>query len=374
MDGPQTLADHSLAPPEESRALTGLRGLGALLVMSHHFYLHIQVNLRLPWLGSLLQNGFMGVDLFFVLSGFVMAMVYGGWFVGSSPGRARLVMVFLIRRVARLWPLHAAILAIVLALGVLSGASAHSVNQVGANFAMIQAWGVTAAINPPAWSISAEFLAYLMFPFIAAPVLRSRFGPALSTLAVALLLSACIALAPPLGPARRGLLDLYQNYSVLPCLRCLAGFITGMLAWRAGQLGRVRQWCRTSWAGPLALALFLATLMSGEGGMAGYVLLPVVVLGMHYGTGAVCRAFATGVVHRLGVLSYAIYLIHYALLEDFPLSWAPLWAALAWYLVVTLGLAIIAHAAIEVPGRWLIRRTWENLAARLLPSRQVASR
>ena len=384
MDDPHPpLAGAGPAPPEESRALTGLRGLGALLVMLHHFYLYHHVQTRAPALGGLLQNGFMGVDLFFVLSGFVMSMVYGGWFVGSSPrlgrlglgrpGRGRLWPVFLVRRIARLWPLHAAVLAILLAVGGVFGTSAGSVRLVEANFAMIQSWGMTASINPPSWSVSTELLAYLVFPLVAETILRSRFGPALGLLCVASMLTVCIIFAPPLGPARRGLLDVYQNYSLLPSLRCLAGFVIGMLAWRAGRLPGVQRWSRTGWTGPAALALFLAALMSEQGGVLGYALLPLIVLGMHYGTGAVCRAFATGPIHRLGVLSYAIYLIHYALLEGFPLGWAPLWAALAMYLVVTFGLAILAHAMIEVPGRLLLRRAGEFLVGRLLRPGRVIS-
>ena len=74
----------------ESRALTGLRGLAALLVAAHHASLHFTGGGTLPVVSGLLRRGYLGVDLFFVLSGFVMSMVYGTWFArargGPSPG------------------------------------------------------------------------------------------------------------------------------------------------------------------------------------------------------------------------------------------------------------------------------------------------
>ena len=61
----------------------------------------------------------MGVDLFFVLSGFVLSMAYGTWF----DGHRRVVVVdylrFMARRFARLWPLHATVLLLIVA-GVLA--------------------------------------------------------------------------------------------------------------------------------------------------------------------------------------------------------------------------------------------------------------
>ncbi len=352
---------------DESRPLTGLRGLGALMVMAHHVFLHLDIHLHLPALEGLLWRAFMGVDLFFVLSGFVMSMVYGHWFDGSAHGGVRLVPLFLVRRVARLWPLHAAAVAVLIGLGLLGLETLPSPRQVVANLGLIQAWGVSAAINPPSWSVSVEFLAYLCFPLLAVPLLRWRSGLALGALCVAGLLAVCLHAAPALGLTRRGLLDIYYNYSLLPDLRCLAGFVMGMMAWRAGCNPRLQRWAALPWTGPLALALFLALLLARTDGLLAYVLLPPIVLGMHYGSGPVVRLFATGPLYRVGVLSYAVYLIHYVLLWSFPMGWGPLWTVLGAYVLVTVALASVAHWAIEVPGRRLLRRLGEGVLAMLPP-------
>ena len=347
----------------ESRALTGLRGVGALLVMCHHFYLHLQLDVHLPPMEGLLRRGYMGVDLFFVLSGFVLAMVYGPWFDGSNPGGLRLAPVFLVRRVARLWPLHAAMLLVVVLIEWRAGAPTPSLHVLLSNFAMAQAWGWSTEINTPAWSVSTEFLAYLLFPLLAFVLLRSRMGVAVGLGCVVAALAICLALAPPIGAMRRGWLDIYYNYSLLPVLRCLAGFILGMVTWRVGQSPLVRRAFSNDWAGLVTLTAVLCFLLGQVHDLLIYALLPLLVLAFHHGRGLVWRALALGPLHRFGVLSYAVYLIHYTLLSRFPFDWTPIWEVLAIYLLVALGLAVVAHHLIEVPGRAAFRRCGEWLLA-----------
>ena len=85
-----------------TQALLGLRGVAALLVMSHHFVLRQDV--FVPGLHDLLWHGYIAVDLFFVLSGFVMARAYGQWFTGEDGWRSGFdaYLEFILRRVARL--------------------------------------------------------------------------------------------------------------------------------------------------------------------------------------------------------------------------------------------------------------------------------
>jgi peptidoglycan/LPS O-acetylase OafA/YrhL len=361
---------HATSDPgiPESRALTGLRGIAAVLVVMHHASLHIG-GTGLPAMGELLRRGYLGVDLFFVLSGFVISMVYGFWFTGGPPGAALpgtggkagqdrtdtagAVAVFLMRRAARVWPLHAAVLAALLADAALSGGPLPSPRFALANFMLVQGWGVSGEINAPAWSVSTEFLAYLLFPLLAGPVLRRRWGAALGLAAVAALLAACLALAPT-GPGRRGLLDIYQNYSVLPAMRCLAGFLLGMLAWRAGQRPEVARQAARPWVAPGTLLLALGMMLAGAGDLLVLALLPVMVLALHHGRGRAWRLFTVQPLHGLGTLSYAIYLIHYALLPvlDGP---GPVAARLALYALATLLLAALAHQLVERPTRRLVR-------------------
>jgi peptidoglycan/LPS O-acetylase OafA/YrhL len=159
---------------------------------------------------------------------------------------------------------------------------------------------------------------------------------------------------------------------MLPALRSLAGFILGMATWAVGRETTIlrlfaRPWAGR-WIGPAALLAVLCLLLGGFNDLLIYALLPVVVLGFHRGHGIVWQAFAAGPVHRLGVLSYAIYLIHFILLKRFPFDWAPMPEVLSVYLLITLGLAVLAHHLIEIPGRALLRGLGERAIALLAPA------
>ncbi len=355
----------------ESRALTGLRGIAAMLVLMHHFSLHFGDGLGWPVLGGLLRRGYLGVDLFFVLSGFVISMVYGRWFGAAIAGQAWAARVgaFLMRRVARIWPLHVVVALVLIGL---AAADSHgfSVRFSLANLLLVQGWGISGEVNAPAWSISAELFAYLLFPVLAPAVLRSRFGVMLGLVVVVAALAVCLGLTPPAGPGRRGLLDIHYNYSVLPVLRCVAGFVLGMLAWRAGAAPMVRRFAEARWTGPGALLLLLGLMLAQANDLLMLALLPVIVLGMHLGRGWAWRLLTVQPLHGLGVLSYAIYLIHYALLSAFPVEGAPWPLMLAVYLPATLLLASLAHYAIEAPTRQVMR--WAGDAALGFMGRRAA--
>ena len=85
------------------KALDGVRGLAILLVVSDHLSV---VTLENPsWIGKLLQSGYLGVDLFFVLSGFLITM--GLLKTRGQPGYLR---NFYLRRAARIMPLYYAVM------------------------------------------------------------------------------------------------------------------------------------------------------------------------------------------------------------------------------------------------------------------------
>lgn len=75
--------------PAQIKALTGIHGLAAFWVM----FLHLQIYrphgvLALPGLRQLSRDGWLAVDLFFVLSGFIMMHVHGNDFVRPSLARS----------------------------------------------------------------------------------------------------------------------------------------------------------------------------------------------------------------------------------------------------------------------------------------------
>ncbi len=110
-----------------------------------------------------------GVDFFFLLSGFILATVYGARF--SGPLNLREWVRFLVRRAGRLFPLNIAVIAVCVPIAYIAG-RVYSPLQIAQELTLIQRWPVVTsnfqAINGPAWSISTEWLANIAFPgFVA---------------------------------------------------------------------------------------------------------------------------------------------------------------------------------------------------------------
>ena len=130
---------------------------------------HLNWGTTLP----VLRSGYLGVDLFFVLSGAVLTHVY----TGHNLLHPAAYWSFLRNRLARIYPLHIITLC---ALGLLvilvpsfadrygDHATRFSADAFIASALLIQNWAhwLPDAWNVPAWSLSAEWFAYLMFPVI----------------------------------------------------------------------------------------------------------------------------------------------------------------------------------------------------------------
>ena len=82
-------------------ALTGVRGVAAVLVAVYHYFLPLMPQGSVTH--RLFGRGYLYVDLFFVLSGYVMALTYGSMF--STRIRGKALGSFFWKRLARVYPL-----------------------------------------------------------------------------------------------------------------------------------------------------------------------------------------------------------------------------------------------------------------------------
>jgi peptidoglycan/LPS O-acetylase OafA/YrhL len=147
-------------------SLTGLRFILALWIAVFHFgdmYDHAGFG---SW--PIMKAGVARVDVFFVLSGFVLTHVY--WMRTEAKFD---FAAFLQARFARLFPLHLLALSMFLVLlaaaklvGVVGEGQGYTLQGFMANIFLLQAWGIEGSgkWNFPAWTISAEFFGYLLFP------------------------------------------------------------------------------------------------------------------------------------------------------------------------------------------------------------------
>ena len=200
--------------------------MAALWVVAYHLLL--PGRLIGGWPAAIVGRGYLAVDVFFVLSGFVMALSYGELF--STVCRRR-VLHFIRRRVARLYPLYGAILGTRLAYTGwrygrfdlprpwIAAPLPHPWTDIPANLLLVQSWGLAPSSIGPAWSISTEWGAYWVFPLIAIGMLHrgGRVALACGTVAVALLLATAVLLHSEGQPR---LLDAWDGRTAGPLMRC----------------------------------------------------------------------------------------------------------------------------------------------------------
>lgn len=298
-------------------ALTGIRAFAALLVLILH------ANQRVPSAISenveFLHRGYLGVDLFFILSGYVIAHVY---LEAMARPSARAVRVFLWHRFIRLFPAHAAVLIGLIAL-VLIGRAAGvpfradegwSLADLPWHFLMIHAWGTveTAGWNSPSWSISAEWAAYLLFPLIALALARLRRHSALLVAFVAL---AAMMLAFELADWRIKTAWLGEP----AIIRVVGEFICGACLRRAAVFSGfgAAAPARSDVAGLIGLAGYVVAAQLEAHDFVLISLLALAVLGVSGGGGVMNRLFAARPAVWLGETSYSLYIVHMPVLFVF---------------------------------------------------------
>lgn len=357
---------------KEIRSLTGLRGVAACYVLLLHYFS------GLPYknpLNILIAHGYLSVDLFFVLSGFVMTLNYARLFEQGLSWRP--YRTFLCRRIARVYPLYffgtIAATALIL-LGWLG--SRPPVGRLAAllfeNLAMVQTWGLGPSLDPPGWSISAEWAAYLIFPVLLALVYfkRSsawRWGAAVVGIGVL----GCLCILPPNIIQRsepRALLFIWHFNYGLAVWRCLPEFTFGVLAahryvYRAKTAAPPSNWL--VWGTSIAL---MSLLCMPATDLAVVLMFPVLILFV-IPENAVSRILGSAPIHYLGVLSYSIYIVHdilsgllsevHASAARHGLRHAQTYAAFVG-VVVTAFISPLAYRFIEKPGRIYLRRLLEG--------------
>jgi peptidoglycan/LPS O-acetylase OafA/YrhL len=353
-------------------ALTGLRMLAAFAVYVSHIGPPQGASGAVK---SIFEAGYMGVTLFFVLSGFVLAINYFDRLVRPTVGA---VWQFTIARFARIYPLYILVLLFIVTRWQITEVPT---TKWWENALAIQAWdsnlGQTFNFDGPAWSVSVELFLYACFPLLVPVLGRLRSARALLS-AGAVLALAMTALAAWFTFTGRNELPLADPGSahrwlyVMPLPR-LGDFMLGILAARLFLLTRERPGAvRTG--GPLAVSAAIAIvalmawptfLLSTWSWDVGYALpSTVLIFGLAVAPrAAFARWLSATVVVLLGEASYAFYLVHAPMLTflDTERWTVALSTTTVVYEILTLGviacLALGLHLLVERPARRRIRMT-----------------
>ena len=285
-------------------SLTGLRGVAAVSVLLYHIpHQPAFSQFAIP----LFSRAYLAVDLFFILSGFVISYGYHDRVV-KHLGRASYVD-FLINRMARVWPLHL-IVTLVFGLRILlnvSGNQSIELNPANilSNLFMVQSWGWgTQPIAGNSWSVSTEVAAYLIYPLIAI-LAFSRWAWAQAAICIGLLL-----LVASSGLGASGPLDVNDSDSVLTLLRCLAGFSLGVLTYRVADHPLCKAVIDRSGGFAAVCGLIALALLLPGADVLVVCLMPALVLSCYYDGPAARAVMANRLSFHLGLISYSIYLWH----------------------------------------------------------------
>lgn len=357
---------------KEIRSLTGIRGIAACYVVLYHYFFNTVQIFHVAPVTHFIRHGYLAVDLFFCLSGYIMAETYSHSF-RTQPFSAA-YRLFLGRRFARIYPLYAAmtLVAFYLMIFKFMPRSSFNLDTLGINLSMIQVWGLRQSLDGPAWSISAEAAAYLLFPLLISVTLFKSRRVALVSGVTAFFALTAIAFVPTkfIGISRSGPLDIYSGITAAPVLRCLTEFTMGLIGWRLSRseifkkIGGIRLSCD-------ALTVLILILLSIPGSdLAVVILCPLLIALLGREDSYIAAMLGSRIPYGLGVLSYSIYLAQRPVRDALGIRlshWiSDIGVPHAWtihflVLLVILGvIATLSYGVIERPGRRLVRALVEG--------------
>ena len=322
----------STAPTDHIATLTGLRGVAAAWVMGFHLWLLAHAP-AMTWAGvtwsTPLAIGYLGVDLFFVLSGFLLALPFLRWIDGLAPFPA--LGTYLLRRALRVLPAFYLQLAILVVAGyVATGAWPIDAGQ-GLAYLSMQFWlhpGMGPLLNGVWWTLPVEWNFYLLLPLLA--LLLSRARAWLVVLVVAVwVVSFRLAAYESLftGTLIFGIpADLYGAGMIHQIVGRIDQFVLGLLAaWAWLRLGaRAQRWATPALLmGLVAMGAIALDLQANgpvvDGGRVPLLFwhhsltaaaLALVTFGAAAGAPWGARLFGGRVLGFLGLISYSLYLWH----------------------------------------------------------------
>ena len=342
--------------------LTSIRGVAALWIIAFHLFTNLSNHGIALTAGTLayraLSAGPFGVDIFFVLSGFIIAQTYRSLTLRGIPE-------FLFKRLARVYPLHFIVLSLmvpgVFVLGLMGRTPVDpdyfAYHRLPYHFTLTFAWfGHPVGWNGPAWSVSIELLAYAAFPGLL------MFSKRLSAPPRILLAILCaVALVALLGYVG------FETTGIGAIARGLLGFTIGVLMQSVAPSGFT-----VPLASSAALVALIALAVLSDDSivlapLAAAILIPALA---GRGRDPFIVALSTGPALLLGRISYSIYLLHFPLL----LVWLnllrlPFFSAhgglavavfIGSYLTVLFGISRVSYSLIETRARTALQGLWKR--------------
>ncbi|SDM58315.1 acyltransferase family protein [Pedobacter antarcticus] len=364
-------------------SLTALRGIAALLVAVFHF--EMAAARFVPADQTMFfEKCYLMVDLFFIMSGFIMLHVYSDQFQDKI--QASTLKNFLVARFARIYPLHlfSLLLLVVIVRWITDWGNPpillEQPSDILPNILLLHSFGFTKIYswNIPSWSISAEWAAYLLFPVIAICINKKK--------AVSIILFAVLVLAAyysimyvlprknPINPAIPVPHNLNTTFDY-GYIRGIAGFTTGILIYLAYELQAIRKAFSSDLISVfIILGIIVSMHFSLNDGIT-VSLFAVLVLSFTANSGRIAKICSGKILQFLGNISYSIYLMQIFLQEPFShgiylpgtigigrgkqnidFSSGMLYCII--YLILLVLISYVTYQWVERPSRKFINRIW----------------
>lgn len=376
-----------LASKPRYEILDGLRGVAALLVVLFHMFETYSGRLGF----QIIDHGYLAVDFFFMLSGFVIGYAY------DDRWEKMTVWGFFKRRLVRLQPM--------LVMGIVVGACLYYFGQceqfglsievtwwkfllafVLALFMIpvgksldVRGWGEMNPLNGPQWSLTYEYIGNILYATVLRHVSKTVLL-AMTGLAAILTIDICLDINAfgLLTPERAA----HQQYTVIGgwsiapeqiyigFTRLLFPFLCGLLISRVGKFIKVVDgfW----WCSLLLTAAFAYPCLGGTGSIVNgfynagciLVLFPIIVM---MGAGSQIHGKKSAkICSFLGEISYPLYITHYPIMY-MQMNWvwnnqdAPLFAHIVVNIstvALSLGLAYASLKLYDIPVRKWLTENW----------------
>ncbi len=309
----------TLVPMIHLRSHTGLRGVAALMVIPLHLNLdRLNSDLRIELIEKYFR-GDIAVDLFFILSGFILRYVY----LSNRQDAALDWGAFYRARLARVYPLHIVTLVVMGAILAMAAALGHTperdytMSDVFPQIFLIHALPGIEVLGwvGPSWSISMEMLAYIsIFPiFYCSATYIEKYAPKRKVGAFWLSIVLVLMTFDWLVHRRSISANLSSIEGWVAVARVSLCFATGFIL-EGIRAGSNRMTTHFQAHGDLAgVALVLAYYFCPTDSYQGiiiFILLPLFVLSMTGGRSVSARILGSRVFFWLGTISYSIYLLH----------------------------------------------------------------
>ena len=341
------------------RALTGIRFIAAAMVLLFHFGAGFAARVGAPRPAvTFLGNGYLGVSLFFMLSGFIIAYTYEG----KLSGRAALAS-YAAARFSRIYPVY--LLALLLMLPFArSNLTAGGATRV---LLMVQSWTAPSSAGGYTWLMQAWTLSVELFFYLCAPLLLAglhRAGPrTLAAAAVVLALALPVLQVPGTPPDTVPRFE-WLAFVPLPALR-LIEFAYGAVLCTLFLRGEERVERIAGDAPVLVNAAAIVALIAATPDKtvtgAAMTLTGLLLVQLAAGRSLLARLLSGRAILLLGASSYALYLLQAPVREYLRL-------------LPSATLAELLNPLVAVAASVLVFRWWEEPARRFLHDRLAARR